>query len=88
MSASRSMDLQIAESLFITESTAGSHVSNILAKLDVGSRTLCRGEPGLPEEVRQGPRASRWGDSVSMRPMTSGAARSATPTPSRASRAS
>jgi len=30
---------QIAESLFITESTAGVHVSNILGKLDVGSRT-------------------------------------------------
>ena len=30
---------QIAESLYITESTAGVHVSNILGKLDVGSRT-------------------------------------------------
>jgi predicted ATPase/DNA-binding CsgD family transcriptional regulator len=30
---------QIAESLYITENTAGVHVSNLLGKLDVGSRT-------------------------------------------------
>jgi DNA-binding NarL/FixJ family response regulator len=30
---------QIAEELFISESTAGVHVSNILAKLGVSSRT-------------------------------------------------
>ena len=30
---------QIAETLFITENTAGVHVSNILGKLDVASRT-------------------------------------------------
>jgi DNA-binding NarL/FixJ family response regulator len=30
---------QIAEQLFITENTAGVHVSNILGKLDVASRT-------------------------------------------------
>ena len=30
---------QIAEELFISENTAGVHVSNILGKLDVSSRT-------------------------------------------------
>ena len=30
---------RIAETLFISESTAGVHVSNILGKLGVGSRT-------------------------------------------------
>ena len=30
---------QIGETLFITENTAGVHVSNILGKLDVSSRT-------------------------------------------------
>lgn len=43
---------QIAEELFISESTAGVHVSNILAKLGVSSRTEAAGlalSQGLPE---------------------------------------
>jgi DNA-binding NarL/FixJ family response regulator len=37
--AERYTNRRIADSLFISESTAGVHVSNILGKLGVGSRT-------------------------------------------------
>lgn len=39
MVASGMSNREIGAALFITESTAGVHVSNILGKLDVGSRT-------------------------------------------------
>ena len=65
---------QIAGELFISESTAGVHVSNILSKLGVATRTdaprdfaggvlrriwPCRSRGGLPVAARQGDHAGR-----------------------------
>ena len=51
------MNRDIAKTLFITENTAGVHVSNILAKLGVARRTEAAAiahELGLVEPIRKG----------------------------------
>ena len=64
MVAAGTTNREIGEALFISESTAGVHVSNIMAKLGVGSRTEAAAwavRAGLVESSAQPPAAAEPG---------------------------